>query len=158
MPGLEVWSLHVCMLSCQRVPLCRILPSPVYNTTNGPVRRSRGGKCLPSCTLHKHASLFNFPVDIPFFLIACLFRSSTLSYLSYPRHDQMKQLKLLLYRTMLSRSRDVVVGGHVFKMGNRWGKGKGGCGERKGGGEVSTQATWDQGGRESHHTQRRDSK
>jgi hypothetical protein len=39
----------------------------------------------------------------------------------------------------------------VFKMGNRWRKGKGGRGERKGG-EVSTQATWDQGGRESHHT------
>jgi hypothetical protein len=39
----------------------------------------------------------------------------------------------------------------VFKVGNRWGKGKGGLGERKGG-EVSTQATWDQGGRESPHT------
>jgi hypothetical protein len=34
-------------------------------------------------------------------------------------------------------------------MGNRWGEGKG-MG-KKGGGEVSTQATWDQGGRESHH-------
>ncbi len=29
---------------------------------------------------------------------------------------------------------------------------------RKRGGKVSTQATWDQSGRESHHTQRRDSK
>ncbi len=42
-------------------------------------------------------------------------------------------------------------------MGNRQGKGKG-DGEESGGGEVSTQATWDQGGRESHHTPRRDSK
>jgi hypothetical protein len=35
---------------------------------------------------------------------------------------------------MLSQRRDVVVGGHVFKMRNHWGKGKGGWGERKGGG------------------------
>jgi hypothetical protein len=35
-------------------------------------------------------------------------------------------------------------------MGNRWGKGIG-DGEGKEGGEVSTQATWDQSGRESHH-------
>jgi hypothetical protein len=41
-------------------------------------------------------------------------------------------------------------------MGNHWGKEKGDGKEK--GGEVSTQATWDQGGRESHHTQRRDSK
>ncbi len=34
-------------------------------------------------------------------------------------------------------------------MGNRWGKGKG-DGE-EGGGKVSTQATRDQSGRESHH-------
>jgi hypothetical protein len=45
----------------------------------------------------------------------------------------------------------------MFEMGNRWGKGKG-DGEEKGGGGVSTQATWDHGGRETHHTQRRDSK
>jgi hypothetical protein len=35
-------------------------------------------------------------------------------------------------------------------MGNHWGKGKG-DGEETGGGEVSTQATRDQSGRESHH-------
>ncbi len=43
----------------------------------------------------------------------------------------------------------MVVGGHIFEMGNRLRKGKG-VG-RKGGEEVSTQATWDQGGWESHH-------
>jgi hypothetical protein len=35
-------------------------------------------------------------------------------------------------------------------MGNRWGEGKGDR-EERGGGEVSTQATWDQSGRELHH-------
>ncbi len=62
----------------------------------------------------------------------------------------------LLYRTMWSRCHDVVIGGHVFEIGNLWGKGKGDGEER--GGEVSTQATRDQSGRESHHTQSWDSK
>ncbi len=35
-------------------------------------------------------------------------------------------------------------------MGNRWRKGNG-DGRKKGGGKVTTQATWDQSGRESHH-------
>jgi hypothetical protein len=43
-------------------------------------------------------------------------------------------------------------------MGNRWGREKGGNGEGKGRVEVSLQATWDQSGQGSHHTQRRDSK
>jgi hypothetical protein len=42
-------------------------------------------------------------------------------------------------------------------MGNRWGAGKE-DGEGRGRGQVSTQVTWDQSGRESHHMQRRDSK
>ncbi len=53
-----------------------------------------------------------------------------------------------LYRTVWSRYRNVVVGGHVFEMGNRWGKGKGDGEEGEG---VSIQPTRDQSGRESHH-------
>ncbi len=52
-----------------------------------------------------------------------------------------------VYRTVRSRYRNVVIGGHVFEMGNGWGKGK--REGRKGG--VSIQPTRDQSGRESHH-------
>jgi hypothetical protein len=41
-----------------------------------------------------------------------------------------------------------VVGGHVFEMGNHWGKGKG---DGEEGGEVSIQPTRDQSGWESHY-------
>jgi hypothetical protein len=41
-----------------------------------------------------------------------------------------------VYRNMCSRCRDVVVGGHVFEMGNRWEKGKGDGEEGKGGRSV----------------------
>jgi hypothetical protein len=53
--------------------------------------------------------------------------------------------------------RDVVVEGHIIEMGEPLEAGKGN-GEGKGRGEVSLQATWDQSGQGSHHTQRRDSK
>jgi hypothetical protein len=43
--------------------------------------------------------------------------------------------------------------GAQLNWGNLWGAGKG-----NGEGVVSLQATWDQGGRGSHHTERRDSK
>ncbi len=56
----------------------------------------------------------------------------------------------LLYRTMWSRYRNVVVEKHVFEMGNRWGKGKREWGAN-GEGEVSIQPTRDLSGRESHH-------
>jgi hypothetical protein len=45
----------------------------------------------------------------------------------------------------------------MVEMGNRWEAEKEG-GEVRGRGEVSTQATWDQSGQGSHHTQRKDSK
>jgi hypothetical protein len=47
--------------------------------------------------------------------------------------------------------------GMCLKRGTVEGKEKG-DGEEERGGKVSIQGTWDQGGRESHHTQRRDSK
>jgi hypothetical protein len=65
-------------------------------------------------------------------------------------------VQYILYRTMLSRYRNVVVGGHVFEMGNRWGEGKGDG--KEGGGEVSIQPTRDLSGRDRTMTQRRDSK
>jgi hypothetical protein len=58
---------------------------------------------------------------------------------------------------MWSRGRDVVVEGHIVGMGNRWER-EMGMGREREGGEVSLQATWDQSGQGSHHTQRRDSK
>ncbi len=42
---------------------------------------------------------------------------------------------LWVYRTVWSRYRNVIVGGHVFEMGNRWGRGKGN-GEERGGRSV----------------------
>jgi hypothetical protein len=48
---------------------------------------------------------------------------------------------------------DVVLEGCTIDMGKPWG-----VGNWNGEGEVSLQATWDQGGRGSHHTERRDSK
>jgi hypothetical protein len=56
---------------------------------------------------------------------------------------------------MWSQSRDVVLEGHAIDLGKPWGVGKL---EWEGNGEVSLQATWDQGGRGSHHVKRRDSK
>ncbi len=64
---------------------------------------------------------------------------------------------ILLYQTMWSRCLDVVVEGHIIELGEPLGSRKKN-GERRGRGEVSIQATWNQSGRESHHTQRRDSK
>jgi hypothetical protein len=55
-----------------------------------------------------------------------------------------------VYQTMWSRYRNVVVGEHVFEMGNRWGKGKRELGAEEGG-KVSIQPTRDLSGRESHH-------
>jgi hypothetical protein len=45
----------------------------------------------------------------------------------------------------------VDVEGRIIRLRKLWGAGKGN-------GEVSLQATWDQGGQGSHHTERRDSK
>jgi hypothetical protein len=44
----------------------------------------------------------------------------------------------LLYRTTGSRFRDVVIGGHIFEMGNRWGQGKG-TGREGGGRSIHKQ-------------------
>jgi hypothetical protein len=65
--------------------------------------------------------------------------------------------RVLLYQTMRSRCRDVVVEGHIIELGELLGSGKEN-GEGRGRGEVSIQATWDQSRQESHRTQRRDSK
>ncbi len=43
--------------------------------------------------------------------------------------------------------RNVIVGGHVFEMGNHWGGEKGNGEEREGGKGVSIQPTRDQSGR-----------
>jgi hypothetical protein len=51
------------------------------------------------------------------------------------------------------RSRDVVLEGPTIELGEPLGVGK-----WNGEGEVSLQASWDQGGRGSHHAKRRDSK
>jgi hypothetical protein len=58
-----------------------------------------------------------------------------------------------LFQTKWSRCRDVVLEGRTIELGEPLGAGK-----RNGEGEVSLQATWDQGGRGAHHTERRDSK
>jgi hypothetical protein len=53
--------------------------------------------------------------------------------------------QMLLFRTMWSWGRDVVLEGHTIDLGKPWGDGNlewGGNGK----GEVSLQATWDQGG------------
>ncbi len=55
-----------------------------------------------------------------------------------------------------SRYRNVVVGGHVFEMGNRWGRGKG-KGEEKGGRSLYSQPGIGVDGN-CTTTQRRDSK
>jgi hypothetical protein len=64
-----------------------------------------------------------------------------------------KKVTIKVFRTKLSRCRDVVLEGRTIELGESLGAGKG-----NGEGEVSLQATWDQGGRGSHHTERRDSK
>ncbi len=46
-------------------------------------------------------------------------------------------MKPYLYWTMWSRYHNVVVGGHVFEMGNRWGKGKREWGAKGGGGQYT---------------------
>ncbi len=58
-----------------------------------------------------------------------------------------------MFRTKRSRCRDVILEGRTIELGEPMEVGKG-----NGEGEVSLQATWDQGGRASHHTERRDSK
>ncbi len=50
---------------------------------------------------------------------------------------------------MWSRYRNVVIEGHVFEMGNRWGKGESETGAK--GGAVSIQPTRDLSGQDSHH-------
>jgi hypothetical protein len=59
----------------------------------------------------------------------------------------------LVCPTKWSQCRDVVVEGRLVELGKPLGVGKG-----NGEGEVSLQATWDQGGQGSHHKERRDSK
>jgi hypothetical protein len=54
-----------------------------------------------------------------------------------------------VYRTMSSRYRNVVIGGHAFEKGNRWGKGNGN-GEG-GGGSVHKKLTRYKSGQGSHH-------
>ncbi len=56
-------------------------------------------------------------------------------------------------RYRLRRAHDVVLEGRINELGEQLGAGEG-----NGEGEVSLQATWDQGGQGSRHTERRDSK
>ncbi len=62
-----------------------------------------------------------------------------------------------LFQTMGSQGRDVVLVGRTIDLGKPRGVGKLEWG-RNGEGEVNLPATWDQGGRGSHHAKRRDSK
>jgi hypothetical protein len=60
---------------------------------------------------------------------------------------------LYMFQTMWSRYCDVVLEGRTIDLGKLWG-----VGNWNGEGEVSLQATWDQGGWGSHRAKRRDSK
>jgi hypothetical protein len=64
-----------------------------------------------------------------------------------------KICKIYMFRTIWSRCRDIILEGRTIDLGKPWG-----AANWNGEGEVSLQATWEQGGRGSHHTKRRDSK